>query len=309
VHIFSPINSTGITSILLPDLGADHFDLQLWDGTAFTAPTVVPADTRIDLPPVTRLRIGVAQLPEEVDLDLGNAEAFPIAVGVAGGGAFEGNLDAFASGQPMELSGQRESSRVDLQWFGGGGPFHVEAAQRVEGPWAVVSTTDSRAATLELSPSLRFFRIRADGPTYSSVVAPGDVSLKVLVHTQNLGDLFGREDEWVGTLGRSLRAEGLALSFASHATGLGLEYMGHLEGIGDTKFVTTGQFVGTRGQSRRLEGFAMRLTGAQAVDYQLFYQCSLAGLGASEILSGPQFCGTRGQSRALEAIRVWIVAK
>lgn len=248
-------------------------------------------------------------LPEDVDVDLGNAEAFPVSLEVLGGGSFQGVNEGFASEQPISLFGQRESLRVELHWFGGRGPFIVEAAEKIEGPWTAISTTDSRSATFEPSRSLRFFRIRGDGAIFSPVVAPGDTSLQVLVHVQNTGDLLGRQDEWTGTLGHSLRLEGFAISLTPEVSGLGLEYMAHLQAIGDTEFVTAGQFVGTRGQSRRLEGFVMRLTGPKAPDYQLFYECYMTNVGSSGVLASPQFCGTRGESRSLEALRVWIIAE
>lgn len=86
--------------------------------------------------------------------------------------------------------------------------------------------------------------------------------------------------------------------------GLGLEYMCHIQGHGDTEFLKTGEFCGTRGQSRRLEGFAARLAGPQASSYAVIYSCHVQGVGDIEELSGPSFCGTRGQSRRLEALKI-----
>ncbi len=39
----------------------------------------------------------------------------------------------------------------------------------------------------------------------------------------------------------------------------GVFYMAHIEGIGDTPFVSDGEFCGMRGQSRRVEGLQVRV--------------------------------------------------
>ena len=134
-------------------------------------------------------------------------------------------------------------------------------------------------------------------------------SLHVLVHVQGLGDMATSEGKWAGTMGNSLQMEGFAVAFKSEVPGLGLEYMAHLAGIGDTPFVAAGQFIGTRGEFRQLEGFAARLIEPNASRYDLLYQCHMASLGDSAVVGGSQFCGTRGQSRRVEAIRIWIIAK
>src|SRR5690349_8838275 len=84
--------------------------------------------------------------------------------------------------------------------------------------------------------------------------------MKGVVHIQDLGDTPFREADWVGTKGRSLRMEGFSIEFADPIPGLGLEYMCHLQDIGDTQWMPAGSFCGTRGEMRRLEGFAIRLT-------------------------------------------------
>jgi len=62
--------------------------------------------------------------------------------------------------------------------------------------------------------------------------------------------------------------------------------------------------VGTRGQSRRLEGFAIELTGPVAANFDVVYMAHLQGTGDTGIFRNGQFCGTRGQSRRVEGILV-----
>jgi uncharacterized protein YjdB len=88
-----------------------------------------------------------------------------------------------------------------------------------------------------------------------------------------------------------------------------MQYMAHLQDIGDVPFVNAGKFVGTRGQSRRLEGFAIRLTGAAATRFNVVYMAHLQDIGDTVFSKNGEFCGTRGQSRRVEGILVRIEAK
>jgi len=91
-----------------------------------------------------------------------------------------------------------------------------------------------------------------------------NLTMRGVVHVQNLGDQPLGDSHWAGTKGQSLRLEGFALDFAPTVPGIGLEYMCHLQNIGDTALMPGESFCGTRGQSRRLEGFAIQLTGPEA---------------------------------------------
>jgi hypothetical protein len=76
----------------------------------------------------------------------------------------------------------------------------------------------------------------------------------------------------------------------------------HLEGIGDI-VCRDGNWCGTRGEGRRLEGFALGLTDHPG-DIRLEYTCGRPG--SSWVPEG-QFCGTRGQSKALETFAVRLI--
>ena len=85
--------------------------------------------------------------------------------------------------------------------------------------------------------------------------------------------------------------------------------MAHLQDIGDVPFVTEGHFIGTRGQSRRLEGFAIELTGPNANQFDVWYMAHEQDIGDTNWFRNGEFCGTRGQSRRVEGIRVKIAHK
>ena len=128
-----------------------------------------------------------------------------------------------------------------------------------------------------------------------------------VVHIEDMGDQSFSGDTWAGTKGRALRLEGFSLTIDPIIDGLSLIYMCHIEDVGDTQWLKEGDFCGTRGQSKRVEGIAIELTGAEAENYDVIYQVHLQDMGDVAECSNGQFCGTRGESRRIEALRVTIV--
>ena len=84
--------------------------------------------------------------------------------------------------------------------------------------------------------------------------------------------------------------------------GVSLKLLVHLQGIGDV-VVTNGQFGGTRGQSRRLEGFQMNIDPA-IPGLSCRYMAHLQNIGDVPFVPEGQFVGTRGQSRRLEGFAI-----
>lgn len=142
----------------------------------------------------------------------------------------------------------------------------------------------------------------------TSILCAQEVPLAITVHVQNMGDLYGTENHWIGTKGQCLRLElfNIRKVLKNQFT---ISYFAHLEGIGDVPWVEEGNDVGTRGQGRRLEGFAIRLFGPDAQNYSVSYAAHLEGIGDTGLFSDGDFCGTRGQSRRVEAIFVKITKK
>lgn len=86
-----------------------------------------------------------------------------------------------------------------------------------------------------------------------------------------------------------------------------MDVLVHLEGIGDLAFHED-EFAGTRGQSRRLEGF--QLSFNPLLDgLSMQYMAHLQGNGDVAWVSGGQFVGTRGQSRRLEGFAIKLTGK
>ena len=81
-----------------------------------------------------------------------------------------------------------------------------------------------------------------------------------------------------------------------------LEVTVHLQNIGDLRF-RENEFAGTRGQSRRLEGFQLDLQPS-VPGLGLRYMAHLENIGDTAFVTDGQFVGTRGQSRRLEGFAI-----
>jgi hypothetical protein len=84
--------------------------------------------------------------------------------------------------------------------------------------------------------------------------------------------------------------------------GPALDVLVHLQGIGDLSF-RENEFAGTRGQSRRLEGFQLQLSPPVS-GLSMRYMAHLQGIGDVPFVNEGQFVGTRGQSRRLEGFAI-----
>jgi len=83
---------------------------------------------------------------------------------------------------------------------------------------------------------------------------------------------------------------------------VGLRGIVHLQNIGDVSF-QGGAFAGTKGESRRLEGFSIAITdGTPNLGIQ--YMAHLQNIGDRTWVNGGQFIGTRGESRRLEGFAI-----
>lgn len=84
--------------------------------------------------------------------------------------------------------------------------------------------------------------------------------------------------------------------------GSGLDVRVHLQDIADLTF-RENEFAGTRGQSRRLEGFQLELS-PPVPGLGMRYMAHLQGVGDVPFVNNGQFVGTRGQSRRLEGFAI-----
>lgn len=134
----------------------------------------------------------------------------------------------------------------------------------------------------------------------------GKIWLDVTAHVQDHGDKKIPEGQHLVSF-PGKRIEGFEINFT--IPDVEFKYMAHLENMGDTAWTSHGNFIGTRGQSRRLEGFAVRLEGPAAEAYDVKYYVQMEGVEKSPIASNGQFAGSRGQSRQVEGFAIWLEPK
>jgi uncharacterized protein YjdB len=97
----------------------------------------------------------------------------------------------------------------------------------------------------------------------------------------------------------------------SIATPIGVQYRAHVQNEGnmpkpDGTFVTGPDAIGTTGQSLRLEGVWLELTGEVAEGPSINYQVHVANKGWLNPVKNGDFSGTAGQGLQVEAIKIWL---
>ncbi|MCL2891196.1 hypothetical protein, partial [Brenneria tiliae] len=72
---------------------------------------------------------------------------------------------------------------------------------------------------------------------------------------------------------------------------------------------SNGDLSGTTGQSRRLEGFQVKLTGAMARVYDVYYRAHIQTYGWLDWAANGQSAGSSSLGRRAESIQVYLVPK
>jgi len=81
-----------------------------------------------------------------------------------------------------------------------------------------------------------------------------------------------------------------------------VEGLAHVANVGDVRF-SGSNFAGTKGQSHAMEGFELRLSGAEH-GLGIEYTCHAANVGDMSWVGNGAFQGSRGQSRQIEGIAI-----
>lgn len=83
--------------------------------------------------------------------------------------------------------------------------------------------------------------------------------------------------------------------------------MATIRGMGQTPWVPAGTFLGTRGQNRPLEGFAIRLTGPNAQYFRVIYYGHFQDTGTTPEVFDGQFLMAPGGPRQMEGFGIKIL--
>ncbi len=135
----------------------------------------------------------------------------------------------------------------------------------------------------------------------NSLTIPG---INILVHQSHTGDALHSKRELAGAANKHRQLEGFCLEMTNMPKGLELEYMTHIAVLGDTPWMPSGSFAGTRGQGLALHGIAIRLKGQEAKNYQIKYKVNMGTFGDTEWTSSGVYAGTREEDRPIEGIKI-----
>ena len=124
-------------------------------------------------------------------------------------------------------------------------------------------------------------------------------------HMQTYGNLAQVKDgTTLGNLGTGKRLEAIKID-----SSVKLTYRAHVQSYGWQDWKTNGQLAGTMGKGKRLEAICIRLTGQDAMMYDIYYRSHISGgdwLGWSK---NGAISGTCGYGVKLDGIQIQLVAK
>lgn len=151
------------------------------------------------------------------------------------------------------------------------------------------------------------------GVSHASVMAAAQPSVSYHTHVQNEGwQNYVSDGTISGTSGKSLRLEGIKIKLDNQGADVGISYQTHIENIGweaDTTrgWKNNGAMSGTSGLSYRLEAIQIKLTGADASKYDIYYQVHAQNIGWMGWAKNGESAGTAGFGYRLEGIRIEVV--
>lgn len=147
----------------------------------------------------------------------------------------------------------------------------------------------------------------------SSVMAAADPIVSYCTHVQNVGwqDYVGT-GKMSGTEGKSYRLEGIKINLDAQGYDLGITYQTHIQNIGWEADASRGWkandgMSGTEGLSYRLEAIQIKLTGADADKFNIFYQVHAQNIGWMGWAKNGESAGTAGYGYRLEGIKIMVV--
>lgn len=112
-----------------------------------------------------------------------------------------------------------------------------------------------------------------------------------------------------GSVGSSLRLEGIKISLNNVGYSGSVEYKTHVQTYGWQDWVSNGQLSGTSGEAKRLEAIRIRLTGDVANHYDIYYRVHTQTYGWLDWAKNGELAGSEGGSKRLEAIEIKLVKK
>lgn len=133
-------------------------------------------------------------------------------------------------------------------------------------------------------------------------------SVRVEASVQNRGWMSSVGNGKVaGTTGNGLRLEALRVSLTGLEVPGEVLLKGNVQNVGWTSW--RNGFVGTVGQSKRLEAVCIKLTGEAKKAYDIYYRAHVSRLGWMGWTKNGKKAGTSGFSAKIEAVQICLVKK
>ena len=157
-------------------------------------------------------------------------------------------------------------------------------------------------------------RISSNKTLYAKWTPSPAPSISYQTQVQNIGwQTPSYNGETAGTSGQGLRAEALKISLVNlpqNLAGSHVQYQSYIQGIGwQNTIATDGTMSGTQVQSKRLEAFRLKLTGAISQQFDIYYRVHAQNIGWMAWTKDWQTAGTTEMSYRLEAVQIQLVKK
>ena len=134
------------------------------------------------------------------------------------------------------------------------------------------------------------------------------VDVYYATHVQNVGWQSSKKNgEISGTVGQSLRLEGITILVDNSEVNVVIQYQTHVQNIGWQPMVSNGALSGTTGLSLRLEGIRIELDGVDVGQYDVYYRVHAQNYGWLDWAKNGASAGTEGLSLRLEGIQIIVV--
>lgn len=202
----------------------------------------------------------------------------------------------------VELTGQKSEQydvyyRVHVQSFG-----WLDWAKNGENAGTIGHDKQIEAVELQLVEKGTNF----NGSTEKPYVEKITVTYATSVHGAGWQSSV-KDGKPSGTTGKKLSMTGLRLQ--TQNTGLNIEYASHVQSYGWMDWVSDNEISGSKDLTKRLEAVKIRLTGSEAIKYDVFYRLHTESFGWLGWAKNGEAAGTEGYGFRAEAIEVKILPK
>ena len=181
--------------------------------------------------------------------------------------------------------------------------------------WLDWASNDQQAGTLGYNYSLQAVKIQilpkgSAAPGKTDQPFRSELRITAQAHVSKKGWMASTEGTGaeIGTTGQRLDLEAFRLS-TNKLYGIGIEYSAHVSKIGWQGYVSNGAEAGTTGRKLPVEAIRIRLTGAEAGQFDVYYRVHVAKFGWLGWAKNDEIAGTTGLACGVQALEVRIVPR